>query len=345
MYFKTLKMISQATRKFAEPIKKRWVYHFIVSPKTNAIDKPEWYLQQTNKWIYQYIDRIGEDLGERSKYEFILFMIELVCDRLSKDIKEITPHLDSSETERTYEAILVHTYNEVVAFVKFLRQLLGEEKYFNLEEKYDLMSHFYDQNLFERITDVEWEHAVRILEEEIFELDDAWQRVLSDDYVDPYKIPKCVDKFLMLISSISERVECMKQSDCQFKLIELQCYLIEKFLKFLRKSVRPTSSPATKGHLSSILNLRKAILTYGFNDSQESDTLRANGILHGTNILRLVLKTHSLIPESVRAGLDDGLKDRINKLARGYTELYDHLSAKHESQRNPSAGLEKLKSM
>lgn len=309
-------------RSLIGPIRKKWVYHFIISSKTNNIEKPEWYLNQTLRWIYEKIDTIesrvklnpASDSGcQNVKHMFIVCMLELPMMRLAEDIKKIS----NSETVEhpINEVLLVHTYNEVMQFCKVISQLLGD-CYYDLDDKSDLLSVFSDQKLFERIIDIEWEYAGTNLTQ-ITDSPIRWNPVLEGEFVDNYKIPRCVDRLLMLIKSITERVECFQQIDCQFKLIELQCYLLNKFLTFLRKSTE--SSPISMDLISDILFVK---------DESTIDLTRVLRILNGVNFLRLVLKEKFFIPSNVIDNLDTSLLEKSNKLALDYKLFFYKLVEK-----------------
>lgn len=324
---------------YIAPIKKRWVYHFIISPKTSVLDKPEWYLNQTLKWIHEHIDDVESKVElntsqlERFKHYspkqvFILSMIELAIVRLKKDMKGISK---SSEKDISMP-ILIHTYNEVIQFVKVIRQLLGSERYSQLDEPYDILSVFSNDSLFETIVDVEWEYAERILRETT-SLDNSWAPVLEGDFVDSFKIPRCIDRFILQIKSITERVECFKQLDCQFKLIELQCFLFNKFLSFLKKSV--DSTPARMNILSDILF---------FGEQSTIDQNRIERVQNGVNFLRLLLIEKFFIPPELGQNLNPDLVEKYEKLTHDYksfhTKLVDESMRKqYESQLNKTLEL------
>lgn len=198
-------------------LKKKWVYNFIVSPKTNLVEKPEWYLKYTVQWIHEFIDNVED------KRAFILSMLDLVMMRLGND--------KFAEDDN----ILVHTYNEVVSFTRIVRRILGEDIYQATDEKYDLMGVFSTEKIFEKIADAEWACAYTNFKQ-ISRSPNRWDRVLDDRFEDKYNIPKCVDQFLMLIIAIKERAECFRVKDCQLALIELQCSLFDKLLTFLEDS-------------------------------------------------------------------------------------------------------------
>lgn len=299
-----------SVREFVEPLKKRWVYHFIISPKTNRIEKPEWYLNKTLGWIHQYIDLVetkvkiphmDKQAKQNVRHEFIISMLEFCCTRLKKDMNSIK-HLIGEDSHA--DAILIHTYNEIIQFVKIIRHLLGG-RYEVLEEQYDVLSILTEQKLFERIVDIEWECAEMNLKE-IFAAENKWDLVLEGDFVDIYMIPRCVDRFLLLQKSISERVECFRYLDCQLKLIELQCHLFKLFLNNLKKHLE------TKG-------------TYMFFFIDNEPRANISGIYNGIKFLRLVLKEHAFIPRS--------LKDKtvFDQVAKEYEETFNKLADKVSS--------------
>lgn len=318
--------ISEPVREYFQPIKKRWTFHFMLSSKTSVLDKPEWYLSKTIRWLHEHIDKVEKQLGSDAKYEFILCMIECALMRLNKDIIQIQNGLKNIETEAHYEAILIHTYNEIISFVRIIRQLFGEEKYNQLDDKYDLMLTFTNKNIFERIVDIEWDHCERYFNS-ICAMPNAWDMVLGEEYQDPYKIPKCADKFLMLISTISERLVCFRQKDCQFKLVELQCHLIEKFYEHLKGASR--SGSGVPG-LTNILKLSNSLLLSKESTPEEKKCNKLISATNGTNFLRLVLKNNHLLPKDVYQNLDKGLSDKLTLLSRKYSDLYDLLSSKKD---------------
>lgn len=309
-------------RKYMAPIEKKWVYHFIVSPKTSVLDKPEWYLGQTLKWIYEHIDivesKIKLNIMDATKccnvkHKFIKCMLELAMRRLTGDMRKISNDFSADDIRR--EIILVHTYNEVMQFTKVIRQLLGD-CYKDLDDKYDLLSVFADQDLFEELMQIEWEYAEKNLKD-ITRSATRWQPVLEGDYDDEYKAPRCVDRLLMLTNSITERVQCFRQLDCQFKLIELQCYLFNKFLSFLKRSTE--SSPVSRNLITGFLLL---------SDDSTIDLTRTLCILNGVNFLRLVLEERSFIPKGVISDLDKTLLDKSNRLVQDYKEFFNRLVEK-----------------
>uniref|UniRef100_A0A6G1SGQ6 RAD50-interacting protein 1 n=1 Tax=Aceria tosichella TaxID=561515 RepID=A0A6G1SGQ6_9ACAR len=305
-------------REYIEPIKKKWVYHFIVSQKTSVIEKPEWYLNQTLKWIYEHIDIVEAEAKKAStnesqaRQQFIKYMLELAHMRLSKDMTKLTTTINDSPHS---EAILIHTYNEVIQFVKIIRQLLGDRYQNDLNDKQDLMAVFADQVLFERIDQVEWEYSKKNLRE-ITSCDSRWEPVLEGDYVDHYKIPRCVDRFLLQIRSISERVDCFRQLDCKFRLIDLQVSLFNKLLSFMKKSEPLTAS---KNMISDILL---------FSDDSEINLSRLSRVLNGVNFLRLILKEKCFISPDVSDELDKELKSRLDKATKDYVTYFNGLIVK-----------------
>lgn len=303
---------------YVEPIKKKWVYHFIVSPKTSVIDKPEWYLNQTLKWIYEHIDLVEKEVKKGSRLDsknlqtkqlFILHMLELTRMRLDKDMKRLAKKVDE---DKQSQVLLVHTYNEVVQFIKVIRQLLGDA-YKNLEEKHDLMSIFSDQRLFEKIDDVEWEYSKRNIDE-ITASDNKWDPVLEGDYLDCYKIPRCVDRFLLQIKSISERIDCFTQLDCKFRLIDLQCSLFNKFLKFMKQYTE--LSPVSKNIISDM---------FFFTDESTIDLSCILRILNGINFLRLILKERCFISSGMADKLDKDLETKLDKTTNEYKDYFNKL--------------------
>lgn len=298
---------------FTSPLKKKWVYHFLISPQTRNIQKPEWYLNQTLKWIYENIDIIESKVtvSEKNvnlKHKFVLFMLELVMKRLQDDVKTVC---QSSPPD---EVVLVHTYNEVVQFTKVIKKLLGEQ-YQEIHDKHDLLSVFAEQEAFEKIIEVEWDYAQANLKE-ITSAAVRWDPLLDKEFVDPYKVPRCVDFFLMLVKSLTERVECFRQLDCQFKLIELQCSLFYKFLQFIQKSTSSGTPQASLNILSDMLLL---------SDQSTIDLTRLSRVLNGVNFLRLVLKELSFIPSTLVDELDPILLDETKKLATEYKQYFDIL--------------------
>lgn len=301
----------ESVKEFVEPLKKRWIYHFIISPKTNRAEKPEWYLNKTLAWIHQYIDIVetkvkipsnNQQAKQNVRHEFIMCMLEFCCTRLSKDMNSIK---NSVGEDSRSDAILIHTYNEVIQFVKIIRQLLGE-RYDTLDEKYDVLSIMTEQSLFEKIVDIEWECAEMNLRE-IFEAENKWDLVLGVDFIDIYKIPRCVDRFLLLQKSISERVECFRYEDCQLKLIELQCHLFKLFLKSLKKRME-----------------NKGSYMFFFIDNEPAANI--SGIYNGIKFIRLILKEHAFIPNAMKD------KTFFDQVAKDYEETFNKLADKMSSE-------------
>jgi hypothetical protein len=303
-------------KEYIEPIRKQWVYHFLVSNQTNDIKKPEWYLELTLKWIYEHIDKIEAKVKSKSdksqaRQMFILTMLELAHMRLSKDMKEVSLKIDVNQQ---YETILIHTYNEVIQFVKIIRKLLGDKYEKDLDDKHDLMGVFADRVLFERIDQVEWEYS-KINLREITSCDSKWESILGSDFVDNYKIPRCVDRFLLLIRSISERVDCFTQMDCKFRLIDLQCTLFNKLLMFMKKS-----EPLNRKNIITDILL--------ISDESEINLTRLLKVLNGINFLRLILKERCFISTKIVDNLDKDLKGKLTKTTEDYVAYFNGLIVK-----------------
>ena len=309
--------MDSSVREFIEPIRKKWIYHFIVSPKTSLIEKPEWYLNQSLKWIHEHLNTVetivkpgsAESCKAEVRRAFILCMLELSHRRLQKDLESMKPKIEESEETKV---LLVHTYNEVVQYVRVIRQLLGS-KYEELDDKHDMMALFSQQIIFEKLFDVEWDNALRNLRA-TYASECRWDPVLDGDYIDYYKIPRCVDRFLLQIKSISERVECFRQPDCQFQLIELQSYLFKKSLDFMRQTTE--CSPISKNILTDI---------FFITDDSTIDLSKILRVLNGVNFLRLVLKERCFLPPGIEGKLDEGLSAKLKKTTEDYVTYMNKL--------------------
>lgn len=282
-----------------DTLRKKWKYHFLLAEKTSIIEKPEWYLNQTLKWIHEHIDTLGGK-DQESKRKFILSMMDLTLIRLNRDMDYIKAHISNTlgEPDDRSEIVLIHTYSEVVAFTKVINRLLGPD-FKPADSKQDMMFVFSDPILFEKISDVEWEHSKRMLSD-IMDMEGKWDTVLDGEFVDTYKIPQCADRFLLLIRSITERAECFRQLDCQFSLIELQCHLFKKFFTFLKKSSEPTGF-------------------FSINDT--TDPAR---VLCALRYLKMILEERSFIPHSVK-NLDKSLVDKCDRLTTDYRSECDKI--------------------
>jgi len=291
----------EAIKELIEPISRRFIYHFMVAPRTATIQKPEWYLRQNLKWIHRELDNIK---GAETRSLFILGMLELAHKRLSRDVKTFLDLLDQQQQQQFVERLLIHTYNEVVDYTKVIKQLLGDQ-YKDLEEKHDMMALFSHQKLFQIIIDVEWDHAITNLKQ-ITRADDKWDSVLQGDYVDYYKIPRCTDRFLLLMKAISERVECFRQTDCQFQLIDQQCLLFNKFLDTMKQATE--SSTVGKNIFTDMFLLADDTI----------DLSKILKVLNGLNFLRLILQEKCFIPKELINILDKTLLERLNTTTRNY---------------------------
>lgn len=304
-------------RDLIDPLRKKYVYHFIVSPTTSLIEKPEWYLGQTLKLINKHINSLDstsryDNEDSDLRFVFVSSVLEMAMQRLRRDMKTIKSELTKPQSER-YKAILVHNYNEVQNFMRSVRQLLGHESFAKLDDDHDLMSEFYDSDLFELIVNVEWDYAKQNLRD-ITTAGNRWDFVLDGDYVDLYKIPKCVDRLLLLVKSIHERAELFSEVNCQFKLIELQCHILNKFLVFLDRSSQ--SIPVNKNIISDILFLR---------DDSTIDISKMIKILNGVDFLRLVIKEKHFLSQRAIEQLDLSLQAKSEKLEMDYRTLSDRL--------------------
>lgn len=300
-----------------EKIQKKWVYHFIISPTTNIIEKPEWYLNQTLKWIHSNLDtlesKIRQSHNDEKRIEirrlFIVRMLELPHRRLKKDLDTLIPRLDEDSKS---ESILIHAYNEVIQFIKSIKHLLGDY-YYKIDEKQDMMALFSHQNLFERIINVEWDNARRNLRD-INSSESKWDPVLDGDYQDYYKIPKCVDRFLLQIKALSERVECFLQLDCQYQLVDLQSYLFKKFMENMKQTTESST-------------ISKNIFTDMFfiTDDTTIDLSKILRVLNGVNFLKLILRERCFISSELDENLDKDLSAKLTKTTEEYSVYLNKL--------------------
>lgn len=223
--------------------------------------------------------------------------------RLSKDISD----------NNIPDPVLIHTYNEVIQFIKVIRNLL-KDSYNELDDKHDLMSVFADQKTFEKISEIEWEYALKNISE-ITSSDNKWDPVLDGEFLDYYKVPRCVDRFLLQIKSFSERVDCFRQIDCKFQLIDIQCDLFDRFLNFLRKSSEASG-----------INI--------FFFTEEPD-INLSRILNGVNFLRLILQEKALIEPDLRPKLDRSIMSKLEKITDDYVTYRNRLIERVELNPSP----------
>lgn len=327
------KRICYPIRLMLEPIKERCIYHFIISSKTNVLDKPEWYMNLALKWIDENAkfiqDVVDPVVGEFTQYpgaylQFVMGMIELVGMRLREDIVKVSKGLsDSDDLARCnlYNSIFIQIYTELMIFLKEIRNLIGHDNYFIFGESHDLLAMVLDEKEFaDKIFDLERSGAHKLMES-ITTSDTCWKRLLDDEFEDQYKITECTDRFILMIQSISERLESFRLIEIQHQLVELLCDLFVTFLDELESNLprfRPTQ------FVNEFLTLDRS---YGIEGVQRELRHPYFSILNNVNFIRLILYERSFLTQRVLDNLDKNpsLVKAISEISSKYKNLYNNM--------------------
>lgn len=222
--------ISLPVEQMVLPFKKRFAYHFLQESKTNRLDKPEWYLTQVINWIKNhelFLEQITDPISARvsknhhsTKLQFIYVLTGLAKRKMEFDL-----------AQRAYDdKLFAHLFDETLIFTNELKSFL-EEGEFEIYTELNLVDLFVIEPYFSRLISLESKKTTQFIEK-ILSADDAWNCISNpkiDENLDSFKIPNCVDKFILLLQSITERFSFFHYLECKSSFVKLQLDSVDDF--------------------------------------------------------------------------------------------------------------------
>lgn len=212
------------------PFKKRFVYHFQQESKTNRLDKPEWYLTQIINWIKNhedFLEQITDPIFRRisknrhsTKLQFIHTLVGLVRRKMELDL-----------TKLVYDdKLFAHLFDETLIFTNELKSFLDEGE-FEIYTELNLIDLFVIEPYFSKLISLESKKTTQYIEN-ILSNENAWNLISNpkiDENLDSFKIPNCVDKFILLLQSITDRFSLFHNLESKSSFVKLQLDSIDEF--------------------------------------------------------------------------------------------------------------------
>ncbi|XP_036339917.1 RINT1-like protein isoform X4 [Rhagoletis pomonella] len=205
----------------------RFQFHFTGVRQTNRLDKPEWFFTQILNWckeIHLFVGRTFQPAAVKAgklnyniRLEFIRGLVQLIIEKLSADIDEISRD----------EHLFAHLVDETLAFEIELREIFGYPNSFT-----SVIS-----VITQPIYLLKWISLEERFCSEKMDLilhgDSPWMLIDPNFYDIDLKIPKCADQFIRLLEAIKDRYHALIQPGQQLQFLSLQLELIENFRRRL----------------------------------------------------------------------------------------------------------------
>ncbi|XP_017466785.1 PREDICTED: RINT1-like protein isoform X2 [Rhagoletis zephyria] len=205
----------------------RFQFHFTGVRQTNRLDKPEWFFTQILNWckeIHLFVGRTFQPAAVKAgklnyniRLEFIRGLVQLIIEKLSADIDEISRD----------EHLFAHLVDETLAFEIELREIFGYPNSFT-----SVIS-----VITQPIYLLKWISLEERFCSEKMDLilhgDSPWMLIDPNFYDNDLKIPKCADQFIRLLEAIKDRYHALIQPGQQLQFLSLQLELIENFRRRL----------------------------------------------------------------------------------------------------------------
>lgn len=222
--------ISLPVEQMILPFKKRFAYHFQQESKTNRRDKPEWYLTQIINWIKNhelFLEEITDPIAKRisknrhsTKLQFIHVLTGLAKRKMEFDL-----------TQLIYDdKLFAHLFDETLIFTNELKSFLVKGE-FEIYTELNLVDLFLIEPYFSKLISLESKKTTQFIEN-ILSAEDAWNCISNpniDENLDSFKIPNCVDKFILLLQSITERSNFIHDPECKSSFVKLQLDSVDDF--------------------------------------------------------------------------------------------------------------------
>ncbi|XP_036339913.1 RINT1-like protein isoform X1 [Rhagoletis pomonella] len=219
--------VSTVTKLLLAPYRQRFQFHFTGVRQTNRLDKPEWFFTQILNWckeIHLFVGRTFQPAAVKAgklnyniRLEFIRGLVQLIIEKLSADIDEISRD----------EHLFAHLVDETLAFEIELREIFGYPNSFT-----SVIS-----VITQPIYLLKWISLEERFCSEKMDLilhgDSPWMLIDPNFYDIDLKIPKCADQFIRLLEAIKDRYHALIQPGQQLQFLSLQLELIENFRRRL----------------------------------------------------------------------------------------------------------------
>ncbi|KAF5293605.1 hypothetical protein FQA39_LY03090 [Lamprigera yunnana] len=206
-----------------EPLRKRFLYHFYGSRKTNRIDKPEWYFTKIltwikdhsdfiDKWIQPVVDELGLYYIE-VKVQFMRGLVELAVDKLYSEL----PNLENNEF------LFSHCIDEALGFDKELKT-----NYRYPSNQPSILLVITQAPVFVKWLTMEKKFALEKMD--MMLSDSGTMNVFPQDVENhEFKIIPSGEIFITLLQTITERYESLLQPGHRLQFFDLQLELLDDF--------------------------------------------------------------------------------------------------------------------
>ncbi|XP_018566371.1 RAD50-interacting protein 1 [Anoplophora glabripennis] len=232
----------------AQPLRKRFFYHFYGARQTNRPDKPEWYFTQILTWIRDHRDFVGkyiqpviDKLGLHhidAKLELIRGLVQLAVEKLYSEL----PSLQYDDF--TFS----HSIDEALGFDKELREI-----YDYPTNQPSILAVLTQAQVFVKWLAMEKKYAIEKMDAMLPPNSlDAFDPLTSD--VEDLKITTCADTFITLQQTITERYESLPQPGHRLQFLELQLELLDDFRVRLLQIVNAEEGDVIESKILAIAN-------------------------------------------------------------------------------------------
>ncbi|UYV80052.1 RINT1 [Cordylochernes scorpioides] len=198
-----------------QPLRKRFLFHFVARNKTNRPDKPEWYFTQVLTWIsshLKFMERYVQPLlteGSKPAQEQLTLGLErLAASKLESSWEELAAD----------DLLLSHAIEEALAFA-------GELSHLTIASS--LTMEVLSTN-FPAWRRLEHQSALGRMDK-LLSAPSAWSQCYPDERVDEFKVPQCAEHFMELLSSLTDRCRLLTQPKLRLAFLDLQLELLDDF--------------------------------------------------------------------------------------------------------------------
>lgn len=221
--FSTSQHLCLPVQLLIEPLRKRFLFHFYGSRKTNRNDKPEWYFTKILSWIRDhthFVENWIQPTIDKMGLYYIEVKVELMRGLVQLGIEKLHTELPNLQYD---EFIFSHAIDEALGFDKELK----------LSYNYPINQPSVLSVLTQGLIFVKW-----LAMEKKFALEkmDAMLSSTTNDYVllpptenEDFKIMPSGEVFITLLQTITERYESLPQPGHRLQFLDLQLELLDDF--------------------------------------------------------------------------------------------------------------------
>ena len=204
-----------------KPFKKRFMYHFMGTARTNQIEKPEWYLTQVLTWfkdnssfLVSNVDpllRMHESDWMPASTQLMIGFMQMIKEKLETDIDELV------YDDKNFS----HTVDEIYLFLKEVKPLLDPD-YDYARKCCDIFSVFCEEPCFSKLLNIEKKRCSDYVDT-ILQSPTAWSRITQDLELEEEdrKVPESADSFIILLQTIIERSLVIRESHNRQPFVDL----------------------------------------------------------------------------------------------------------------------------